>query len=1202
MLSHRHTLRALSVALFTMALGITCTYDEHVAPTAARPPAAPSAALVASSPAPVLIGAGDIARCDRTNDEATAKLLGAYPDATVFTAGDNVYVNGSISDFTSCYAPSTTWGQFKARTRPAVGNIEYKTTGAAGYFKYFGAAAAGDSAKYYYSYNLGSTWHIIVLNDNISMAAGSPQELWLKNDLAANPQKCTLAYWHHPRFTSSGTNKLASVLPLWNDLYSYSADVVVNGNYFNYERFAPQTPAGVADAVKGLREFIVGTGGQNLQKPGTAVANSQVRNGTTYGVLKLTLNYSSYSWQFLPIAGQTFTDSGSTACHRTAVASVSVSPATTSVLVGGTVQLSATAKDANGNTLTGRGITWQSADTTIAKVDNTGLVTGKAQGGPVAITATSEGQSGTAAITVANIPVSSVAVTPATASVLVNGTVQLTATPKDSAGNPLSGRTITWAASNAAATVSTSGLVRGVTAGTDTITATSGGKTGLATIAVMDTTAVLVGAGDIAACPNDVDIVDGDDSTATILDTIPGTVFTLGDNAYENGTATEFTNCYNPSWGRHKARTRPTPGNHEYVTAGAAGYFGYFGAAASDPTKGYYSYDLGAWHVVVLNNYVAQNIGSAQEQWLRADLAASTKQCTIAMWHEPLFSSGPKGGTPGSLALWQALYAYGAEIVLNGHEHNYQRFAPQRPDGTPDPAFGIREFVVGTGGESHDGVHSLATTEAQIGGEYGVIKLTLQPGGYTWQFIPQAGKTTTDQGSGTCHAAPPPLANPGGPYAGDGSVQFNGSASSSPQGNMPLAYAWDFGDGTTGSGATPVHTYAGYNTYTVTLVVTDSKGNQSLPATTTATSGNQPPVVNAGPDWIIPPGGTVSLSATFTDNASDNPWKYTITWGDGSPADTGTTSASPITFSHSYQGQGQYPLLVSVTDVRGATGSGAATVNVSDPSGSQVLIGAGDIARCDRASDSVTALIIDTIPGTVFTAGNATLGTSSSPPDFINCYDQSPHWGRFKARTRPAPGNAEAWSPGLSTYYRYWGAAAGDSAKGYYSYDLGSWHIIVLNSTGADNVQMGVGSPQETWLQQDLASNTKLCTLAIWNIPRYNSAAGSPVVYDAVKPFWNDLYAAGAEVVLNAFDEVYERFAPQTPDGVADPDHGIRQFTVGTGGMGTNTLFSRQPNSEVFSSQGYGVIKLTLLATGYTWQFIPAGSNTFTDSGTGSCH
>src|SRR5439155_22846718 len=179
--------------------------------------------------------------------------------------------------------------------------------------------------------------------------------------------------------------------------------------------------------------------------------------------------------------------------------------------------------------------------------------------------------------------------------------------------------------------------------------------------------------------------------------------------------------------------------------------------------------------------------------------------------------------------------------------------------------------------------------------------------------------------SGTCHAAPPPRANAGGPYAGDGSVQFNGSASSSPQGNMPLTYSWDFGDGTTGLGATPVHTYDAYNTYTATLVVTDSKGNQSPPATTTATSGNQPPTVNAGQDWIIPPGGTVNLSASFTDNALDAPWSYTITWGDGSPADNGTTSASPITFSHEYQGHGQYPLQVSVTDGRGATGSGAAT-------------------------------------------------------------------------------------------------------------------------------------------------------------------------------------------------------------------------------------------------------------------------------------
>ena len=883
------------------------------------------------------------------------------------------------------------------------------------------------------------------------------------------------------------------------------------------------------------------------------------------------------------------------------VATVTVSPASASVQVGATVQLTATPKDSSGNPLTGRTVTWQSADVTLATVDANGLVTGKAAGGPVTVTATAEGKSGTSAITVTTIPVSTVDVTPTSATILVNGTVQLTATPKDASGNPLTGRTVTWATSNAAvATVSASGLVGGVAAGSATITATSEGKSGQATITVTAATdVVLVGAGDIASCPSDIDDPnDGDDATARLLDGIPGTVFTLGDNVYENGTASEYTTCYSPSWGRHLTRTRPTAGNHEYNTTNATGYFGYFGLAAGDPAKGYYSYDLGAWHVVVLNNYVDMTAGSAQEQWLRADLAASSKQCTIAMWHEPLFSSGPiHGGNPATQPLWQALYAWGAEIVLSGHDHNYERFAPQRADGIADAAFGIREFVVGTGGASHDGFGSLVpNSEAQIQGVYGVLKLTLQPGGYTWQFVPEAGKTATDQGSGSCHGGPPPVANPGGPYAADGAVLFNGSASFDPQGDTPLTYAWNFGDATTGSGATPTHTYASSGVYTVTLVVTDSKGNASAPATTTATIGNQPPAVNAGPDWVISTGGSVNLSATFTDTPTDTPWSYTITWGDGS-VESNTTTASPITSSHVYATSGQYTLQVSVTDRRGLTGSDNAIVNVSDPTTAQVLVGAGDIARCDRTDDEHTAALLDTIAGTVFTLGDNVLGTSSQVPDFTNCYAPTTTWGRFKARTRPAPGHMETWSPGSATYYDYWGTAAGTRGNGYYSYDLGAWHIVVLNSGG--DISTAAGSAQEQWLKADLAASTKQCTLAIWHHPRFSSTGTA--LSDAVKPFWDDLYAAGAELVLNAHYEVYERFAPQTPGGVLDTQRGIRQFTVGTGGIGTSAVTAVQANSEVRNPVVYGVLKLTLSATGYTWQFIAVGG-AFSDTGTGSCH
>jgi hypothetical protein len=269
-------------------------------------------ATVANAADPVVVGAGDIASCGSSGDEATAKLLDKIA-GTVFTTGDNVYESGTASQFANCYHPS--WGRHKARTRPAAGNHEYQTSGATGYFNYFGAAA-GDPKKGYYSYNLGA-WHIVVLNSNCSKiggcGVGSAQEKWLRADLAANPKACTLAYWHHPLFSSS--LRTSAVKPLFQALYDRRADVVIAGHAHNYERFARQNPSGSADSARGIRQFVVGTGGKSLGGFGTIQPNSQVRNSTAFGVLKLTLHPTSYDWKFVPVAGKTFTDSGRTSCH-----------------------------------------------------------------------------------------------------------------------------------------------------------------------------------------------------------------------------------------------------------------------------------------------------------------------------------------------------------------------------------------------------------------------------------------------------------------------------------------------------------------------------------------------------------------------------------------------------------------------------------------------------------------------------------------------------------------------------------------------------------------------------------------------------------------------------------------------------------------------------------------------------------------------
>ena len=253
---------------------------------------------------------------------------------------------------------------------------------------------------------------------------------------------------------------------------------------------------------------------------------------------------------------------------------------------------------------------------------------------------------------------------------------------------------------------------------------------------------MLVGAGDIASCSNSAD-----EATAAVLDGIAGTVFTAGDNVYSDGTANEFAQCFDPSWGRHRGRMMPAPGNHDYHVSGAAGYYGYFGPAAGGP-GGFYAYDAGAWRVYSLNSEI---VSQGQVDWLTADLAANPRPCVLAYWHHPRFSSGRHGNDGQMQPLWQTLAAAGADVVVNGHDHNYERFAPMNASGAADPA-GMREFVVGTGGAGLRAVGSAqANSEVRNADTYGVLKLTLNPTAYSWQFVPAAGGSFTDAGSGACH-------------------------------------------------------------------------------------------------------------------------------------------------------------------------------------------------------------------------------------------------------------------------------------------------------------------------------------------------------------------------------------------------------------------------------------------------------------------
>jgi len=285
--------------------------------TTVDPTTTTAAAGGSSGSDPTIAAAGDIA-CDSStrgsttcHQAATADLLTAGNFTAVLALGDNQYPSGALAAFKAYYDP--TWGRVRAKTYPAPGNHEYQTSGAAGYFSYFGDRA-GPSGRGYYSFNVGS-WHLISLNSEISTAAGSAQQAWLKSDLAANSRRCTLAYWHKPLFSSGPHGNNPSVKPLWDTLYAAGTDVVLAGHDHDYERFAPQTSSGSADATRGIREFVVGTGGREHYRISSTKPNSQVHNTDTFGVLRLTLHTGSYDWRFVPEAAKTFTDSGTGSCH-----------------------------------------------------------------------------------------------------------------------------------------------------------------------------------------------------------------------------------------------------------------------------------------------------------------------------------------------------------------------------------------------------------------------------------------------------------------------------------------------------------------------------------------------------------------------------------------------------------------------------------------------------------------------------------------------------------------------------------------------------------------------------------------------------------------------------------------------------------------------------------------------------------------------
>ena len=725
----------------------------------------------------MIVAAGDIGRCTNQflKDDSTAKLVRGVPAATVLTLGDHAFPRdgspaATSADYTDCYGPN--WGQadIKSRTLPAAGDLD-TLNAFADYFGFFGDVARGPNGKGYYSTDIGE-WHIIALNSSIPMDVQSDQYNWLKNDLSLNTKDCTLAYWHFPRYSSYGTTPVrGSVKPLWDALYAAGADVILNAHLRGYERFAPQRPDNTLDLAFGIRQFIVGTGGfQESALPNAVTApNSERTIPQVNGVLVMTLNPGGYEWEFKPRGGATVdpAETGSGSCHASPLPIAKPGgPYQSEDLVEFDGRKSS---DPQGDPIT---YEWDFGDGSEKLVgDHPSPSHDYATDGPYTVSLTVVDANGdrsataTTQVTIHNhAPIVSAGVDQwAQAGANVGVRSHFTDLGADDGpwaftiewgdGTRSTGEILNQDApvigSHAYAAVggyTVTVLVADVEAavGSDQFDVT-----------VSNTAApaqVLVGAGDIAQCTNN-----DDEATAKLLDVIDGTVFTVGDNAYPDGTADEYARCYDPTWGRHKARTYATIGNHEYHTPNATPTFDYFGPRVGPRGKGYYSYDVGAWHVVVLNSndgFVPYTAGSPQLQWLKDDLAQSGKRCTIAMWHHPRFwsqSTGEKGQSNKQKILWDELYARGVELILVGHNHHYERFRPMNPAAEVDDEYGIRQIIVGTGGDGGGApIKAWETTEA-IGISLGVLKLTLEPDKYSWDFIGIPGQTFTDQGSGTCH-------------------------------------------------------------------------------------------------------------------------------------------------------------------------------------------------------------------------------------------------------------------------------------------------------------------------------------------------------------------------------------------------------------------------------------------------------------------
>ena len=530
---------------------------------------------------------------------------------------------------------------------------------------------------------------------------------------------------------------------------------------------------------------------------------------------------------------------------------------------------------------------------------------------------------------------------------------------------------------------------------------------------------VIAVAGDIACDPSNSNFKGGNGSSNScrqmytsnlLVNSGLSSVLVLGDNQYYCGGYQAFQQSYDPSWGRVKAITHPAVGNHEYLTsggtdcnaanAGATGYFNYFGTAAGQPGHGYYSFDIGTWHLIALNSNCGDAGGcsatSPQGVWLANDLKTHANFCTAAFWHIPLFSSGGRANN-NSKAFWQLLYDNNADLILSAHDHTYERFAPQAPAGTLDNTRGIREFIVGTGGANHTSIVSVAAnSELRNADTFGVLELTLHPTGYDWRFVPEAGKTFTDSGTTACHGAAsdttPPTApsNLSGAAVSPGQVNLSWGASTD---NVGVAGYKVYRNGAflvsvTGTAYSDTTVQAGA-TYTYTVYAYDAAGNTSQPSTTatvTTTADSQPPSAPTGLAATVKSASQIDLTWNpATDNTGVT--GYTV-YRNGSPIAT-TSGPNATAYSDtSAAAATTYTYTVDAFDSAGNHSAPSAQVSATTPSGTvpygdlesgrRLLRGFGQSRRsrtarpsqlrvetADRWSNSYLRFDLTSVPGTI---------------------------------------------------------------------------------------------------------------------------------------------------------------------------------------------------------------------------------------------